>query len=589
MKKIILIQLILIGSSAAMAQNQYDFTEVAALYGIEYSYDSPYEFGLGISFYDFNKDGLDDITFGGAAGEPIHFFRNANGSFVSNGLTFSYVPSGVPISTLWVDSDNDGDLDLSICNFNGFSMLGQRDSADTLTDISASAGFTANSLHGVAGAWADYDVDGMLDFYAGNRDYTSPGSSYNRLWKNNGTNTFSDVTFDSQTSDAQGWGLGVVFTDYNKDGLPDIHIANDRITTDNKLLENNEDGIFLDVSDPSSTGMSINGMGIAPGDFNNDGHEDYYVTNTGVNPVTGIGGNVFSFNNGDGTFTEVASDLGLLVDKVGWGASFADFDNDGDLDLFVANHGGQPANSLPDTNSLFWNAGNGTFIKDQSTAISGVLDIAFGCAVGDMNNDGYPDIAVMCAAPDSVKIWKNNGGTNRWVKFNLEGVISNAMGIGSWVEVYANSQTQYRYTRCGTSYGSQDGRSVMVGLGQAETIDSVVVRWPSGIVDTHLNLPANQTYDLVESSIITNARNKVSFKVVGIPNPTSGIFVLAGIEQGGLVHVRGVMGNVIKKQLINSDGNNRFTIDISDLPSGVYLVSGEAESSGTWVARVLKK
>jgi hypothetical protein len=375
----------------------------------------------------------------------------------------------------------------------------------------------------------------------------------------------------------------VTFTDYNRDGWPDIFIANDKVDTHNSLLKNNGDGTFTDVSDPLSTGLIIDGMGVAAGDFNGNGFEDIYVTNSPI-LSNGFGGNILSENHGNETFSEVAQNLSVQVHEIGWGCSWADFDNDGDLDLFVANTA-----FLGVANALFINQGDGTFVEDSLTQIGQVDDRSFGCAIGDINDDGYPDIAVMNESPSTIKLWQNIGGSNNWVKVTLEGTTSNSMAIGSWIDVYAGAIYSSRYTKCGTSYGSQNGRAQMLGMGAATMVDSLIITWPTGISETHYNLPVNQTHHFTESTLVGTNLSEKRPSVLVSPNPSKGIFEITSSNSGAIgFTITDALGRTI---IHESKEIKVSTIDLSEFDAGVYILrlTPSNDSGNPEVIRLIKK
>ena len=540
-----------------------DFTEVAGQNGITYGFGES-SFGLGISLFDFDQDGLDDLTFGGAINESPQFFQNSETGFSQVLFPSIDLTEHHQKCLLWVDYDNDGDLDLSTNNLGSSTRLYRNNDDFNFSDVTTTAGFLGPITYSFAGAWADFNLDGRLDHYTTNRDVAGELHSPNRLLENNANGVFTEVTDQVMVADSQGLGFGVTITDYNRDGWPDIYVANDKFDTHNSLFRNNGNSTFTDVSDPLSTGLHIDGMGIAAGDFDGNGLEDLYVTNSPIVP-NGAGGNILSQNLGNDSFVEVAGALDLKVYEIGWGCSWADFDNDGDLDLFVANEA-----FLGVANSLFINQGNGTFEEDTATQISLINDRSFGCAIGDINDDGYPDIAVMNASPSTVKLWRNNGGTNNWVKVTLEGTTSNSMAIGSWAEAFAGDIHTVRYTRCGTSYGSQDGRAQMFGLGLATVVDSLVITWPTGVSETHYNLPVNQTHHFIESTLVTNAPKKGEFELAVAPNPSSGLFNVV-LPSVGAHKIE--VTNAIGKTVIRSfNVRGKTTIDLSVFKPGVYFL-----------------
>lgn len=465
---------------------QVTFSNVAALMGIQHTYQHSGVWGGGVSFCDFNGDGRDDLTFASKVGEYIYCYRNETSQFLNMAAQMNISDPYESQSVLWVDYDNDGDKDLFVANFEAPSKLYRNEGNGLLQDMTGPAGLPTAALTVSAACWADYDNDGYLDLYLTNRSPLQP----NRLFRNQGDGTFADVTIIAGVEDTNQAPLAVSFIDYDNDGWQDIYIANDRgmFNGGNTLFRNNGDGTFSDVSAAANADLRFDAMGIAIGDYDDNGYLDMYVSN-------GPAGNGLLRNNGDGTFTNVATSLGITVNRVCWGVSFIDYDNDSDLDLYVCVSEG----SVSQKSEFFINNGAGTFMPAVGIGLDGDTYSSFASAVGDFDNNGYSDIAVLNEGDPSV-LWKNSGGSNNWIKLTLEGTVSNRDAVGSRVEVHWQGQKVLRSTHCGISYLSQDSPVLTVGVGTATSVDSVTVIWPSGSRETVYNLPVNQRTHILENS-----------------------------------------------------------------------------------------
>ena len=480
------------------------YTEIASLNGMSFPFgNSQFEGGGGISFADFNQDGRDDLTFCTQLGDDIRYFMNTGGSFTE---IFPSIPAnlGETKQVLWVDYDNDGDKDLFATSFLNINRLYRNNGSMNFTDVTAASGLPTSAVYmnyGTYGAsFGDYDNDGWLDLYVSNYGEGPASSLYpNQLYKNvNGV--FTDVTASTNTGGGNKQSFCSIFVDYDNNNTPDLYIANDRVEFSNDLFQNNG-GSFTNVNNVSGAGISIWAMNTGAGDMDGDGDLDLYVTNVGNN------GNQSSLlvNNG-GTFTEEASVRGVpFGPRVGWGGNFFDFDNDIDLDLYVCSlTAGMP-------NAFYVNDGTGNFHEPLiSSGGLGGIDVvtSFVNAIGDINNDGNLDIAVSGNASSDMMLWENQSSNgNTWLKVHLVGTASNRDGISSWIEVYVGGQKLVRYTHSSMAYLAQNSYYHHFGLDKSLTVDSMIVRWPSGIVDMVENIAVNQTYSILEGS----------FSVVALP------------------------------------------------------------------------
>lgn len=465
------------------------------------------EFGGGVSFFDFNGDGWDDLCFPTASGDSLLFFHNNQGILEKiNGLILD---TSATKQLLWADIDNDGDKDLLVTNFMAANRLYENDGNMNLIDITTSAGFFLFPEPTYGATFGDYDSDGLLDLYITNRSNGVFDNYTNYLWKNNGNNTFTNVAIQTNTSDGLKASFCATFIDINQNLKPDLYISNDRLAKNTLLL--NSGNTFSDISFTSGLDTVINAMNVGSGDFNNDGYLDIYVTNTAE-------GNVLHKNNGDETFSDITTSAGVALYQVSWGGNFFDYDNDGDLDIYVSSEEAENGKA----NALFENLGDGTFIKPLPNGFNGDTLISFANAIGDFNLDGKMDIVVVNALGDPMSIWENQtNNSNNWLKVKLEGVESNRDGIGSWIEIYYDDQKQVRYTKCGTAYLAQNTQTKHFGIGTLESIDSIIVRWQSGIIDKLESVQSNQILTIVEGMTITSAfdilQEKDYFQIS--PNP----------------------------------------------------------------------
>jgi len=512
-KNIILLLLLLINLTTVYAQN---FSEVATSIGINDYFGAGFA-GGGISCVDFNQDGFDDLTLGTEAGREVAFYVNNGG--------VDYTQLLLPISDvshqkqiLWVDIDNDDDYDLFIAAYQAHNKLYRNDGNNNFTDITISSGIAQNNGETYGTIFGDVNNDGYLDMFISNRDNTP-----SLLYRNNGNNTFSDVTVSSGIDPSPSLNFCAVFWDYDRDGDLDLYKINDK-NFENQLYRNDGAFIFTDVGSATGANVLMDAMGGAVGDMNNDGLTDIYITNTDIdteiNPNIVVD-NLLLKNNYPLPFPNLQSTSGTDYNRWCWGATWADVDNDGWQDLYVSNGG----SFVPDSqNILYFNDGDETFTPQNFDDMPNDDNSSFSCSTFDYNNDGGMDFIVLNGGTVNFSVWENNIiNSNNFVKLELEGSTSNKDGIGSWIDVYAGTDVYTRYTHCGIGYLSQESLNTHIGIGTHSSIDSIKVRWSSGVIDKIEDPSINQKITMVEGN------NQVGFipPVVNIPIVTNPMYSVA--------------------------------------------------------------
>jgi hypothetical protein len=492
--------------------------------------------GNGAAFFDYdNDDDLDVLIVNGSTrehfakgGDPMAalyqndgtgHFRNVTSS---SGFDRRGWGSGVCIG----DYDNDGARDVYITAF-GADGLWRNTGKGTFVDVTRSAGFD-ETRWGTSCAFADYDRDGYLDLYVANYvafdDKTIParGTTANCrfmatdvfcgprrltgdldvLYHNNGNGTFSDASASAGVKDPGYYGFGVVFTDLNDDGWPDIYVANDSVP--NLLYRNRGNGTFVEEGLVSGAAMSGDGrpqagMGVDAGDYNGDGLPDLIVTNFSHDY------NALYENGPAGVFTDrsyatgVASTAGPYL---GWGVKFVDMDNDGRLDIFVANGHVYPevdkhglGTRYAQRKQLFVN--EGTRFRHASAEVGGGLLLeksSRGAAFGDYDNDGDIDVLVINMNDSPTLLRNDTPPGNHWITIRLAGNKSNRDGIGARIRVEAGKRQQTTTVRGDGSYMSSSDTRAHFGLGESTRVDRLEIRWPSGMVETATGLAADRFY-----------------------------------------------------------------------------------------------
>jgi hypothetical protein len=528
-------------------------------------------FGNGITFFDYDNDGWDDITIASAQGDPIRFLKNINGNFVEQTLNIAN-NNWRNKQVNWVDIDNDGDNDLFITSDTSSNRLFKNLGNMILEEITASSGMLTDVLITYGASWGDYNNDGFLDVFLSNRDTTIP----NVLYKNNGDTTFTLVNTEAGLINIGTLSFCSAFFDYNNDGYQDIYVANDKIENTNTLYRNNGNGTFTDVSVVTGTDIAIDAMSVTISDFNSDGWMDIYVSND-------VPGNVLLRNNGDGTFTDIAPSSQTTANTVAWGAVFLDADNDSDLDLYVsAEHNGSIPGYL---SSAFYENNNDETFNLFNAAVPNDLSISYSNAIGDIDNNGYPEIAVNNINHDNIFLWKNTSiATNNWLKVKLEGTQSNKNGIGSLIEISLNGEKQYRYTLCGEGYLSQNSATEIFGLGTRTIVDYIKVKWLSGVEDILYNVNTNQLLNITEGSTLSNTEEVLN-RVDIYPNPVRDILHIKSVSPINNIVVYNMIGQPILEVKTNQ---LETSISLSSLHSGVYFVRTQTDVA-TEILEIIKE
>lgn len=479
-----------------------DFTDIAPAQGIEHSFNTDLSIGGGgVCFFDFDNDGWDDITFIQES-DSILFYKNNNGSF--DKIESFIFNAGKTKQLLWVDYDNDSDNDAILVTYEGPLRLFKNEGGFNFTEVTEEAGLLGLNTknHGVS--FADYNKSGYLDFYL--TRYTLSGNSEdslqtNALFKNNGDGTFTNVTEFAGVGDSIQPSFMGGWLDINDDLYPDLYVVNDRVLWGNSLYLNNGDGTFTDITQSSGAEMfGEDPMSVSFDDFDNDEDIDILCANGGV-PTKPIR---LYINQNNGTFVEGAGPLNINVPDTfhcTWGANWIDYDNDTYKDLYITT-GLLTLDSTNEIRSfLFKNDQGGNFIDSPQLFNSDHLAASYSVAKGDINNDGFSDLVVQNAKNFNSLIWENSGASvssNGFIKVTLEGTISNRMAIGSLIKVYLNNIVQTYYTRCGENFISQDSQHHIFGLKGFNSVDSIVVKYPSGIEDRYYDLNEGQDYTFVE-------------------------------------------------------------------------------------------
>ncbi len=503
--------------------------------------------GGGVALVDYDNDGRLDIFFvnGAKLADPMPaggapdksdkkywnrlYHQNADGSFTDvteraglTGMPQNRYGMGVAVG----DFDNDGWQDLYVTGYGGNTLYRNRGDG-TFADVTARAG-VGGSGWSVSAGFFDYDNDGRLDLFVtryldwrfedrfcgerkpGGRAYCHPDNypgAADLLFHNDGNGAFTDVSAKAGIANPAGKGLGVAFGDFDDDGWTDIYVANDSVQC--FLYRNNHDGTFTDVSLTAGVGFNEDGktfagMGVDFADYDNDGLPDITVTDLSDQRY------LLYRNNGGGTFTDMTNLSGIgraTLRYSGWSTRFVDLDNDGWKDLFVAQ--GHVMDNIEVTSPnlsylqppLLLRNVRGRFSPVDAGPSMKTSWAGRGAAFGDLDNDGDIDIVVANIGQKAYILRNSGGSSNRWIGLRTRGRKSNRDGIGARVKVVSESgATQYYAVTTAAGYLSASDKRLIIGLGQDRLAKSIEVRWPSGIVQRFDDVPAGKWIDADEPS-----------------------------------------------------------------------------------------
>lgn len=450
----------------------------------------PTWYGKGISFYDIDHNGWDDLTISTGYDGPVIFMNYAG---ILTPAPFS-IPDGPGICNmvLWGDYDNDGDADLLVTNWAGPIEFWQNDGSFTFSNIAETAGFPAEFYDHFGASACDYDHDGYLDLYVTKYQNLGLGTDYQcALYRNTGMGGFENVTEIAGVTLPSLPVHHSAFFDFNNDGWEDLFVYTDKPSQSNELFRNLGDGTFQQVTAASGMDQFVDAMSASIADHDRDGDLDVFVTN---NP--NWGGNLLMRNNGDGTFENVASQVGLSANQgTAWAGLWMDHDNNGIEDLFVAQVPNEPAGDL-----FYTQEENGAFVLSTEEVGLTSDQHSYGGVRGDIDNDGYYDFMVSSQAPDTSKLYRNSGSDANYLSVSLEGMLTNKDGIGSWITCHAGGQQQVRFTISGADYMGQSSGKYIFGLGEDTEVDSLVVEWNRGTREVYYDIQASQHLHLIEGT-----------------------------------------------------------------------------------------
>lgn len=493
------------------------------------------EVASGMASFDYDRDGLIDlyflkgtkIPFDGGGSPPNALYRNLGNMRFANATQQSHADdTSFSVGVVAADFDSDGFPDIFVNNF-GPKKLYRNNGDGTFSDVTEIAGVGCGNRLGAGACFLDADQDGFLDLYVGNyvkspieknvKRTTDAFPSYpgpldfeperDFYFRNRGDGTFEDQSDASGVSQIATPSMGVISTDFDDDGDPDVLVVND--VERNLLWENNGKGQFTEVGINRgiafSRGAKRNGnMGVDCGDYNNDGFIDVY-TSTFSNDFP-----VLYKNDGAGNFEDItlASNAGAgMFPHANWGVAFFDAENDGYQDLFIANgHTDPNVNKWAPTtawkvrNSFLRNLGNGRFADLSKQVGSGMepVESSRGLIADDLDNDGNVDLVVLNSLAQPTVIRNESTNTHHWLQLELLGKSATRDGTGSKVHVQAGGNTFVSEVYAGRGYQSSFGQRLHFGLGEASTIEKITIRWSDGQVQVIEEVKADQLLKIVQ-------------------------------------------------------------------------------------------
>ena len=458
--------------------------------------------GTGISFVDFNGDGLDDLSFGHHEGE-LRFFQGTGSGFVEVDLELE-TPNAESKGLIWTDVDNDGDQDLFVAFRFAPNKLWLNQGGLEMVDVSATCGIAQDERRSFGPAFGDFDRDGLLDLFVANYGYSVDVPQGNECYRNLGNGMFEDVTEAMGMDGPNLQSFQGNWMDVDRDGWLDLHVIRDRFIYPNLFYHNTgaETGTAGFVEDGAERGLdvSILCMSSSPHDFDRDGDLDLYLSG-------GLEGSRLLENTGDGQFTDITS-AWVEMNEVCWAGQWLDVDADGWEELHITT-GIAAYVDYPSVLSQFDEEPDALFKNDAGELIlpgglfQSVTALGFATATGDFNGDGFVDL-VSHKVGLNPEIRTALPNTNHWLRVLLHGVESNADAVGAKIEMWAGSSYWYRETYCGEAYLSQNSRWEHFGAANHTQIDSIRVEWPLGWVDTWYDVPTNTSIELTEFGATTD-------------------------------------------------------------------------------------
>ncbi len=540
-----LVAFLLAALTPVMFVSAVTYVDVTDEVGIRFRHSSgtrssllPEDMGSGAGFADIDNDGDIDLYVVNIPGPfkqnghptntrttNVLYRNNGNGTFTDITETAGVGHQGYGMGCVFADYDGDGNIDLYVTNY-GANVLYRNNGDGTFRDMTGTAGVVCE-LWSTGAAFADVDGDNDLDLYVCNyvtydlvaleamkAESLQSGKPVpsalnphvfepqdNVFYRNNGDGTFTDVTAEAGVAARGGRSMQAIFSDFDADNDLDLYVAND--TSVNHTYRNDGTGVFTDVSAESWAADFRGSMGLAAGDYDSDGDVDLFMShwvdeeNALYRNLLKEDGDAAQIRFVDESYTAMLAEESIK--QIGWGTALFDYDNDGDLDIFVTNGSTfqeltNPQVLIAQRDALFRNNGDGTFT--DVSEITGItllpIRVGRGAAFGDYDNDGDVDIFIVNNHAKPALLRNDGGNRNNWLHVELIGANANRNAVGAKIQVKTVNQTQVREIYAGDSYMSFNSFIAEFGVGSATQVESLQVIWSNGDTQTLHNVPTNQ-------------------------------------------------------------------------------------------------
>lgn len=519
-----------------------------------------------VNWIDVNNDGFVDcfISNGPSGGQNNMLYLN-NGAGNFTTVTNDIIVNDNQPSDGSTWADCDNDGDIDCYVANWYNTTNMFYTNNGSGTFTKEAGIIDTSGgYCETASWGDYDNDGLLDLYVTN----SAGLNKNLLFHNIGNNFFTKITTGAMVTDIFD-SRSVNWTDIDNDSDLDLFVSNESNQNEN-IYRNDGAGVFTKVTSGSLVNNVGNTMSSAWGDYDNDGDLDIFLTNDG-------GSNALFRNDGNFVFTKITTDTVSNTNAHSFSCAWSDIDNDGDIDLFVTNSFSTPTLQL---NFLYLNNGNASFTRVNNTAPATDLDWSYGCAFGDYDNDGFEDLAVATCRYNSIDrvdlLYHNDGNLNNWITIKLVGTTTNKSAIGTKIRIKAIinglAVWQMRELSAQSAYCGENDLRAHFGLSTATVIDSIKIEWLGGSPEFFLSVPANQFITITQGLGISGiTTNELENTITVFPNPAQTIL---NIKLASNSEKKPISYEIFdsKDSVVSNGIIHGFSINIENLPNGTYVL-----------------